>query len=251
MATAQLDPGAERAPAGEVLIEARGLHAYYGESHVLHGVDLIVRRGEAVCLLGRNGMGKSTTLRSMLGLTPSRSGQVLVRGSDMTGKPTHSIIQQGIAFVPEGRGMFPTLTVRESLTMAARPGVDGRRDWTLERVLDVFPRIRERIEHLSGNLSGGEQQMMAIGRALMTNPVLLILDEATEGLAPLIRKEIWSVVRTLRETGMAVLIVDKNVNALINLCDRCMIMVKGTIVFDDESESLRGQPTLLQTHIGL
>ncbi len=239
------------APTGECIIEASDLHTYYGESHVLHGVNLRVHRGETVCLMGRNGMGKTTTLRSILGLTRARHGTVRIRGQDMTRAETHAIIRQGIGYVPEGRGMFPNLSVRESLVMAARPGVDGRREWDLDRVLSVFPRIAERISHMSGNLSGGEQQMLAIGRALMTNPELLILDEATEGLAPLIRKEIWSVIRSIRDTGIATLVVDKNVNVLIDLCDRSMIMVKGELVFDGPSESLRKQPELLQTHIGL
>jgi branched-chain amino acid transport system ATP-binding protein len=233
------------------LIEARGLHTYYGSSHVLHGVDFTIGVGETVSLLGRNGMGKTTTIRSILGLTPPREGQVKIKGQDLSRAPTHKIIRQGIGYVPEGRGMFPNLTVRESLVMAARPGVDGRNDWNLERALTTFPRLAERINHLCGNLSGGEQQMVAIGRALMTNPELLILDEATEGLAPLIRREIWRVVRAVKDTGIASLIVDKNVNVLLDLTDRAVIMVKGEVVFNGPSEQLKAQPQLLQEHIGL
>lgn len=233
------------------LIEVSGLHTYYGNSHVLHGVDLRIAPGETLALMGRNGMGKSTTIRSMLGFTPPRRGEVRIRGELMTGSPTHQVIRRGIGYVPEGRGMFPNLTVRESLVMAARPGLDGRRDWTLERVLETFPRLAERFDHLTGNLSGGEQQMVAIGRALMTNPELMILDEATEGLAPLIRKEIWDVIRLIKASGIATLVVDKNVNVLLDLTDRSMIMVKGHVLFDGPSQELKARPEILQTHIGL
>ncbi len=233
------------------LVEARGLHTYYGNSHVLHGVDLHIAPGETLALLGRNGMGKSTTIRSILGLTAPRRGEVRIKGELVTGQPTCRIIRRGIGFVPEGRGMFPNLTVRESLVMAARPGVDGRRDWTLERVLETFPRLTERYGHLTGNLSGGEQQMVAIGRALMTNPELMILDEATEGLAPLIRKEIWQVIRAIKDSGIATLVVDKNVGVLLDLTERSMIMVKGRVVYDGPSSDLKQRPELLQEHIGL
>jgi branched-chain amino acid transport system ATP-binding protein len=233
------------------LVEARGLHTYYGNSHILHGVDFTIAPGETLALLGRNGMGKSTTIRSILGLTAPRRGEVRIKGEPMTGQPTYRIIRRGIGFVPEGRGMFPNLTVRESLVMAARPGVDGRCDWDLDRVLATFPRLAERFAHYTGNLSGGEQQMVAIGRALMTNPELLILDEATEGLAPLIRKEIWQVIRAVKDTGIATLVVDKNVGVLLDLTDRSMIMVKGRVVYDGPSAELKQQPELLQEHIGL
>ncbi|WP_256659086.1 ABC transporter ATP-binding protein [Pseudomonas sp. A-1] len=240
-----------RVEAATPLVEARGLHTYYGNSHVLHGVDLHIAPGETLALLGRNGMGKSTTIRSILGLTAPRRGEVRIRGELVTGQPTCRIIRRGIGFVPEGRGMFPNLTVRESLVMAARPGVDGRRDWTLERVLATFPRLTERYGHLTGNLSGGEQQMVAIGRALMTNPELMILDEATEGLAPLIRKEIWQVIRAIKDSGIATLVVDKNVGVLLDLTERSMIMVKGRVVYDGLSRELKQRPELLQEHIGL
>ncbi len=233
------------------LIEVRGLHTFYGNSHVLHGVDLQIAPGETLALLGRNGVGKSTTIRSLLGLTPPRSGEVRIRGENLTGSAAHKVIRRGIGYVPEGRGMFPNLTVRESLVMAARPGPDGRRDWDLDRVLATFPRLSERFSHLTGNLSGGEQQMVAIGRALMTNPELMILDEATEGLAPLIRKEIWDVIRLIKASGIATLVVDKHVNVLLDLTDRSMIMVKGRVLYDGPSQELKGQQEILQTHIGL
>ena len=198
---------------GDVLLEARGLHTYYGASHILHGVDFSVRRGEAVGLMGRNGMGKSTLLKSMLGLVRPRSGLLSVKGVDMTSAAPHRIAQAGIAYVPEGRGIFPNLSVKENLMMAARAGTDGRREWTYERVLQTFPRISERLGHGGAELSGGEQQMLTIGRALMTNPDLLILDEATEGLAPLIAREIMRIVGIVRESGIATVIVDKNFGA--------------------------------------
>lgn len=233
------------------LVEVRGVHTFYGNSHVLHGVDLQIAPGETLALLGRNGVGKSTTIRSLLGLTPPRSGEVRIRGENLTGSAAHKVIRRGIGYVPEGRGMFPNLTVRESLVMAARAGLDGRRDWDLDRVLQTFPRLAERFSHLTGNLSGGEQQMVAIGRALMTNPDLMILDEATEGLAPLIRKEIWDVIRLIKASGIATLVVDKNVNVLLDLTDRSMIMVKGRVMYDGPSHELKGQPEILQAHIGL
>lgn len=233
------------------LVEVRGVHTFYGNSHVLHGVDLQIAPGETLALLGRNGVGKSTTIRSLLGLTPPRSGEVRIRGENLTGSAAHKVIRRGIGYVPEGRGMFPNLTVRESLVMAARAGLDGRCEWDLDRVLQTFPRLAERFSHLTGNLSGGEQQMVAIGRALMTNPDLMILDEATEGLAPLIRKEIWDVIRLIKASGIATLVVDKNVNVLLDLTDRSMIMVKGRVMYDGPSQALKAQPEILQAHIGL
>src|SRR5471030_1695813 len=186
----------------EPLIEARGLHAYYGASHILHGVDFTVRRGETVGLMGRNGMGKTTLLRSVLGLVRPRAGEVRIAGALMTEAAPYAIARKGIAYVPEGRGIFPNLSVRENLVMAARAGAHGRRDWSFERVMQTFPRLAERLGHGGAQLSGGEQQMLTIGRALMTNPDLLILDEATEGLAPKISREIWGIIGQIRATGI-------------------------------------------------
>jgi branched-chain amino acid transport system ATP-binding protein len=239
------------APSREVLLEARDLHTYYGSSHILHGVDFRIGRGEALGLMGRNGMGKTTLIRSMLGLVTPREGTVKVHGEPMNGAPTHRIVRRGIAYVPEGRGIFPNLSVRENLVMAARPGVDGRCEWTFERVMATFPRLAERINHGGGQLSGGEQQMLTIGRALMTNPELLILDEATEGLAPLIVREIWRVIATIRDTGIATVVVDKNHAAVTALTDRSMILVKGRVVFDGPSEEMRNNPALVQQHLGV
>ena len=233
------------------LLEARGLHAYYGASHVLHGIDFHVNEGEAVGLMGRNGMGKTTLLKSMLGLVPPRSGEVLLHGSPITGAPPWRVARRGVAYVPEGRGIFPNLDVRENLLMAARPGPDGRLDWSYERVLATFPRLAERLGHGGAQLSGGEQQMLTIGRALLTNPDLLILDEATEGLAPLIAREIWTIIRDIRRSGIAAVIVDKNYAAVMALTDRNVVLVKGQVVFEADSASVRADPVALHRYLGV
>jgi branched-chain amino acid transport system ATP-binding protein len=235
----------------EPIVEARGLHTYYASSHVLQGVDFTVRAGETVGLMGRNGMGKTTLLKSVLGLVKPRDGAVRVKGREMTRAAPHTVALQGIAYVPEGRGIFPNLSVRENLVMAARPGVHGRRDWTYERVLETFPRLSERLDHGGAQLSGGEQQMLTIGRALMTNPDLLILDEATEGLAPLIAKEIWAIVRRIKEAGIATVIVDKNFAAVSAIADRAVILVKGAVVYEGTSADLRAQPELHVKYLGV
>jgi branched-chain amino acid transport system ATP-binding protein len=234
-----------------MLLEAKELHTYYGASHILHGIDFHIRQGEGIALMGRNGMGKTTLIKSMLGIVRPRHGRILVRGDDFTRAPTYRTVQRGIAYVPEGRGIFPNLSVRENLQMAARAGVDGQREWTFERVMATFPRLGERINNGGWQLSGGEQQMLTIGRALMTNPDLLILDEATEGLAPLIALEIWRIVKEIRKTGIATMIVDKNHSAVTSICDRAMILVKGEVVFDGTSEQVREDPGLIQKHLGV
>jgi len=235
----------------EWLLEARELHTYYGASHILHGIDFRIDRGETVGLMGRNGMGKSTLIRSMLGLTKPRRGEVWVRGSPMTGAEPFRVARQGIAYVPEGRGIFPNLTVRENLVMAARAGPDGRRDWTYERALATFPRLAERLTHGGWQLSGGEQQMLTIGRALMTNPDLLILDEATEGLAPQIAREIWRIIGDIRAHGIATVIVDKDYRAVTAITDRNVILVKGRVVFEGDGRALLAQPDILHKHLGV
>ena len=235
----------------ELLLEARGLLAGYGQSQVLHGVDFRVGRGETVGLMGRNGMGKTTLLKSLLGILKPRGGEVLVRGTAMTGAEAFQVARQGLAYVPEGRGVFPNLDVRENLVMAARPGVGGKRDWTLDRVLATFPRLGERLGHGGWQLSGGEQQMLTIGRALMTNPDLLVLDEATEGLAPQLARELWRTIGGLRAQGIATVLVDRNHAAITGLADRCVILVKGRVVFEGASQSLLAQPGLLQQHLGV
>jgi branched-chain amino acid transport system ATP-binding protein len=233
------------------IVEASDLHTYYGTSHVLHGVDLVIRRGEALALMGRNGMGKTTLIRTLLGEIPPRRGTIRINGKNMTGAAPHLIAREGIGYVPEGRGIFPNLSVRENLLVAARPDVSEKHGWTLERVIQVFPRLSERLGHGGQQLSGGEQQMLAIGRALMTNPALLILDEATEGLAPLVASEIWRIVCELRQGGLAVIIVDKNFAALSTLTDRAILLVKGRIVFDGKGDELRRQPEILHQHLGI
>jgi branched-chain amino acid transport system ATP-binding protein len=233
------------------VIEATGLHTFYGESHVLHGIDLSVAAGETLGLMGRNGMGKTTLLRSILGLTPPRQGVVRINGKTMTGVKPHLIAREGIAFVPEGRGIFPDLTVREHLLLAARQGRDGRRDWTCDRVLSLFLRLAERANQSGGLLSGGEQQMLTIARALVTNPELLILDEATEGLAPLIAKEIWAILRQIRSTGIGAIIVDKNFAAVSAIADRTIVIVKGRVAFAGPSDALARDRALLHQHLGV
>jgi branched-chain amino acid transport system ATP-binding protein len=233
------------------IIEARQLHTYYGVSHILHGVDFSIRAGEAVGLMGRNGMGKTTLIRTLVSHVPPRRGEVRINGKTMTGAAPHLIARQGIAYVPEGRGIFPNLSVEENLIMAAGPGINGQTYWTYERVLETFPRLSERLRHGGQQLSGGEQQMLSIGRALMTNPNLLILDEATEGLAPLIAREIWRIIETIRETGIAAIIVDKNFAAVSALTDRNIILVKGRVAFEGTNSELRQQPELLHQHLGI
>jgi branched-chain amino acid transport system ATP-binding protein len=233
------------------IIEAQDLHSYYGASHILHGIDFCVRPGEAVGLMGRNGMGKTTLIRTLVGHVEPRRGQVKINGRVMTAAPPHLIAREGIAYVPEGRGIFANLSVRENLIMAARVGKDGRRDWSYERVLETFPRLRERLSLGGQQLSGGEQQMLTIGRALMTNPNLLILDEATEGLAPLIAQEIWRIIRAVRGTGIAAIIVDKNYAAVSAITERNVVLVKGRIVFEGTGHELRERPELLHQHLGI
>ncbi len=233
------------------IVEARDLHVYYVQSHVLHGVSITIGRGESVGLLGRNGMGKTTLIRTLLGLVPASRGRVYVDGADVTQQRTERIVQRGIGYVPEGRGIFPNLSVRENLVMAARAGRDGRRDWTLERVLDTFPRLAERLNHGGNQLSGGEQQMLAIGRALMTNPELFVLDEATEGLAPLIVAEIWRIIGVIRASRIASLIVDRNYRAVLAHCDRGVVLEKGNVVLEGPSRQLLADEQRLQGHLGV
>jgi branched-chain amino acid transport system ATP-binding protein len=237
--------------ADELLIDARGLHTYYGQSHILRGVDFQVGRGETIGLMGRNGMGKSTLLKTLMGLVKPRGGSVQVMGRDMTGCAPYEIAQRGVAYVPEGRGIFGNLSVVENLKMAARPGTRGQRDWTYERVLQTFPRLSERLSHGGQQLSGGEQQMLTIGRALMTNPDVLILDEATEGLAPLIAREIWRICGLIRESGISTVIVDKNWKHVTQLTNRNLILVKGEVVFSGTSQELRSRPEVLAQHLGV
>jgi branched-chain amino acid transport system ATP-binding protein len=220
------------------MLKVEGLNTCYGDSHILRGVDLELPAGTALGLLGRNGMGKTTLIRSVMGYVRATSGRIVWQGQDVTGWPPEKMARLGIGYVPEGRGIFPNLSVRENLVMAARAGVDGRQDWTFERVMTTFPRLAERLGHGGQQLSGGEQQMLAIGRALMTNPLLMVLDEATEGLAPLIVAEIWRVVGAIRATGISTLIVDRNYREVLAHTDRAIVLEKGQVVMAGESGAL-------------
>ena len=226
------------------ILDARGIHAWYGSSHVLHGIDLAIARGETVGLLGRNGMGKSTLIRTLLGHVAQRDGQIHLFGSDMSKAKPHEVARRGVAYVPEGRGVFQNLTVRENLVMAAKPAGEGERGWTYKRVLDTFPRLAERLTNLGSQLSGGEQQMLSIGRALMTQPDLIILDEATEGLAPMIVAEIWRVIAQIRKDGIATLIVDRDYRKVLAQSDHALVLQKGQVVMAGASHVLAESPEL-------
>jgi branched-chain amino acid transport system ATP-binding protein len=232
-------------------LTAEGIDTYYGQSHVLRGVNFRVMPQETVSLLGRNGMGKTTLLRTLMGLVRPRRGRIAINGHDLTGERPARIARAGLAFVPEDRGVFPNLTVKENLTFAARAGTGGRAEWTLERIYALFPRLAERRAHWGNQLSGGEQKMLAIGRALMTNPDIILLDEATEGLAPKIRDEIWATVRLIRASGIAAIVVDKNLDDLLALADRNVVLTKGEIVFEGTSAELQADPALIHRHLGV
>ena len=243
----------------ESLIDAKNLNTFYGASHILRDVNFSVARGETIGLMGRNGMGKSTLLKSIMGLVKPRSGSVAIMGKPMMGHAPYEIARLGIAYVPEGRGIFGNLSVRENLVMAARAGsgsaanerTQKNQAWDYERVLETFPRLKERLGHGGQQLSGGEQQMLTIGRALRTNPDVLILDEATEGLAPLIAREIWRICGLIRESSISSVIVDKNWKHVTRISTRNVILVKGQVVFDGSSDELIAKPELLEQHLGV
>ncbi len=237
-----------------MMLRAEKLETFYGESQVLFGMDLEVDAGEVVTLLGRNGMGKTTTVRSIMGLTRPRAGRVWFEGAEITGLPAYRVARAGLGLVPEGRQIFHNLTLRENLVATARPPAGngaGAPAWTLERVFELFPALAARAKSYGDQLSGGEQQMLAIGRALMTNPRLLILDEATEGLAPLIRAEIWRILEALKAAGLAILVIDKNVAALTRIADRHAIIEKGRAVWTGTSAELAANPTLHERYLGV
>jgi branched-chain amino acid transport system ATP-binding protein len=235
----------------EPLLSIAGLQAGYAGSQVLFGVDLEVGHSEVVSLMGRNGMGKTTTVSAILGLLPARAGEIRFDGRPMTAEPPFRIAQAGIGLVPEGRQIFPTLTVEENLVATAANRRGQAKGWTLQRVYGFFPRLAERRRNFGDQISGGEQQMLAIGRALMTNPKLLILDEATEGLAPLIRQEIWERLATLKREGLSILIIDKNVEALLRLSDRHLILEKGRIVWSGSSAALAADPVTRDRYLSV
>ncbi|SEK39436.1 amino acid/amide ABC transporter ATP-binding protein 2, HAAT family [Roseivivax marinus] len=219
------------------MLKVEALEAAYGDSRILFGIDLEVRDGEVVTLLGRNGMGKTTTVNAIFGMLKPRSGRVSVDGTDLTGADPHKVALAGLGLVPEGRQIFPTLSVEENLRATARPG-----KWDLARIYELFPRLQERRRNMGNQLSGGEQQMLAIGRALMTNPRLVVLDEATEGLAPLIRADIWACLARLKAEGEAILVIDKNVDALTRFADRHVVIEKGRVVWTGTTPEILATP---------
>jgi branched-chain amino acid transport system ATP-binding protein len=237
----------ERTP----LLEVDGIETCYGLSQVLFGMSLSIKPGEMVALMGRNGMGKTTTIRSIMGLTPARAGAIKFAGRDVRKLPSFRIAQLGIGLVPEGRQIFPNLTVRENLVAASHNRLAAADPWTIGKIHALFPRLAERAGNMGGTLSGGEQQMLAIGRALMTNPKLVILDEATEGLAPLIRDEIWNCLSMLKARGQSVLVIDKNVGNLVRIADRHYIIERGRAVWSGTSEALIAEPDLQHRYLGI
>ena len=233
------------------MLEVQSIQTYYGASQALFGMSFSVRQGEFVTLIGRNGMGKTTTIKSIMGLLSPREGNVTFVGQSLQRMPSYRVAQLGIGLVPEGRQVFPNLSVRENLVATANNRSRSPEPWNLDRIYALFPRLRERERNLGANLSGGEQQMLAIGRALMTNPRLLILDEATEGLAPLIRQEIWECLARLKAGGQTIITIDKNIGSLLKLADTHHIVEKGRVVWGGSSESLRAQPELLHQYVGV
>lgn len=231
------------------MLTINDIHTYYGDSYVLQGVSLKVQQGEAVALLGRNGVGKSTTIKSIIGFTPPRRGQIKLREVDVTHLPSHRTAQLGVGLVPQGRSIFPTLTVRENIMLAARNVTQG--GWTFERVLDTFPPLRARLKNLGSQLSGGEQQMLAVSRALMTNPELLLLDEPSEGLAPLFVAEIGRIIRQLRQGALSILLVEQNLSLALSVADRVYVMNKGRIVFEGTPSDLREQDEVRHRYLGV
>ena len=233
----------------DAVLEVAGVETCYGLSQVLFGMSLSIAPGEMVTLMGRNGMGKTTTVRSIMGLTPARAGTIRFLGDEIRGLPAYRVAQRGIGLVPEGRQIFPNLSVRENLVATAVARDGGQ--WTLEKVYALFPRLAERGTSMGNQLSGGEQQMLAVGRALMTNPRLLILDEATEGLAPLIRAEIWRCLASLKRSGLAVLVIDKNVQALTRVADRHFLIERGRVVWKGTSAELAAAPDVQHRYLGV
>jgi branched-chain amino acid transport system ATP-binding protein len=233
------------------LLNARGLDTFYGPSHVLRGVNFRVGAGETVSLLGRNGMGKTTLLRTLMGLLTPKRGSIVFGGREVTGCRASTIARAGMGFVPEGRGVFPNLTVEENLIFAERPGPDGRIDWTLAAIYDVFPRLAERRKNWGNQLSGGEQQMLTIGRALLSNPNIMLIDEATEGLAPKARDDIWSTLGIIGKKGVAMVVVDKNIDDLLDFAGRHVVLVKGEVSFEGTSAQLRHEWPRVRSMLGL
>lgn len=232
-------------------LSVKNIETFYGNSQALFGLSLDIASGSVTTLLGRNGMGKTTTVNSIIGNIACRSGEIFFNNDKISGLPAYQVAQKGIGLVPEGRQIFPNLNVRENLIATAANYSQGKTDWTLDTVLDLFPSLRERLNNMGNQLSGGEQQMLAIGRALMLNPELLILDEATEGLAPLIRRDIWQKLYEVKQTGISILLIDKNLEDLSKIADRHYIIEKGTVVWQGDSDALLADPDLKSRYLGV
>lgn len=230
------------------MLKVEGLQNAYGQSRVLFGIDFEIGAGEVVTILGRNGMGKTTTIKSIFGLLPLKGGKVFINGQDVTGKPPHAIAREGLGLVPEGRQIFPTLSVEENLLATRRSDARSSK-WTLQSIYRMFPRLKERRRNMGNQLSGGEQQMLAVGRALMTNPKMVVLDEATEGLSPLMREEIWSCLRNIKDEGDAILVIDKNVDALARFADRHVVIEKGRVVWSGDNSALLNTPDIKERYL--
>ncbi|MAL79761.1 MAG: ABC transporter ATP-binding protein [Sneathiella sp.] len=234
-----------------MILEVQDIDSFYGQSQVLFGMSLAIKEGEVVTLMGRNGMGKTTTIRAIMGLTPARRGVIRFHGQAITALPPYRIARRGIALVPEGRLISPNLSVEENLLATATSGPSGKGRWTQDAIWNLFPRLSERRSSMGNQLSGGEQQMLAIARALMTNPELLLLDEATEGLAPLIRQEIWQCLHELKQEGLAILVIDKNIQALSRIANRHYIIEKGMIVWEGSSDELAAHESIKNRYLGI
>lgn len=232
-------------------LSVKSIDTFYGNSQALFGLSLEIADGSVTTLLGRNGMGKTTMVNSIIGNIPCRSGEVFFKGDKISGLPAYKVAQKGIGLVPEGRQIFPNLNVRENLIATAANYSQGKTNWTLDAILDLFPALKERLNNMGNQLSGGEQQMLAIGRALMLNPVLLILDEATEGLAPLIRKDIWQKLNDIKQTGISILLIDKNLEELSRIADYHYIIEKGTVAWQGDSDALLAAPELKARYLGV
>jgi branched-chain amino acid transport system ATP-binding protein len=231
------------------MLRVEEIHTFYGDSHVLHGLSLKVEKGKLAVLLGRNGMGKTTTIRSIIGFTPPRSGKILFQDKEIQGWPSYRIARLGIGLIPQGRGIFPNLTVRENLTLAARK--NSHTAWTLEKIYDLFPRLKERSSSMGGNLSGGEQSMLSIGRALMTNPELLLLDEPSEGLSPIMVQEVAKIVTKLKQEGLSMLMVEQNLSMALSVADTVYIISKGQVVFEGTADELRQNDEVKSRYLGM
>ena len=231
------------------MLTVENIHTYYGESHILHDLSLSVKKGSMSVLLGRNGMGKTTTIRSIIGFTPPRQGKIIFQGKEIQKLPPYKISKLGVGLTPQGRGIFPNLTVKENLLLAARQG--SGTGWTLDKIYEFFPRLKERASSMGGNLSGGEQSMLSIGRSLMTNPSLLLLDEPSEGLSPIMVQEVMKIIRKLKEDGLSMLMVEQNLSMALSVADVVYILSKGQVVFEGTPEELKQNAEVKSQYLGM